>query len=77
MQPANKKTINWEGTINMRSDQLTKAEKITKRKFTLGADFWKYKKWQSFTKDELVQIFGKFQDARDPFILNQLYICAE
>lgn len=77
VQPANKKSINGEWTINIKSNQLFKADKVTKRKFQLAADFGKYKKWQVFTRDEMIQIFGKFQDARDPFILNQLYICAE
>ncbi len=77
IQPSSKKTFNSEWTIEMRSKHLFKAEKITKRKFVLERDFWKYKAGQSFSKEELIQIFGKFQDARDPFILNKLYICAE
>ena len=77
IQPANKKTFNWEWAIEMRAKHLLKAEKITKRKFTLAEDFGKYKAGQTFTRDEMIQIFGKFQDARDPFILNKLYICAE
>lgn len=77
IQPTNKKSFNWEWAIEMRSIHLFKAEKIAKRKFILERDFWKYKAGQSFSKEELIQIFGKFQDARDPFILNKLYICAE
>lgn len=77
VQPTNKKTFNWEWSLDIRSKSLFKAEKILKRKFILEKDFWKYKAGQCFTKDEMIQIFGKFQDARDPFILNKLYICAE
>lgn len=78
VQPANKKSINWwDGTLQLDEWMFYKAEKVTKRKFVLAADFGKYKKGQIFTRDEMVSIFGKFQDARDPYILNKLYICAE
>ena len=77
IQPTHKKTFNWEWTLDIKSKNLFKAEKVAKRKFILERDFWKYKAGQCFTKDEMIQIFGKFQDARDPFILNKLYICAE
>ena len=77
IQSATKKNINQEWTIDVASVNLIKSDKVTKRKFTLVKDFGKYKAWESFTKDELVQIFWKFQDARDPFILNKLYTCAE
>lgn len=77
IQAYNKKNINSEWSIEVSSENLTKIEKVTKRKFTLVKDFGKYKAGESFTKDELVQIFWKFQDARDPFILNKLYTCAE
>lgn len=77
IQPSSKKTFNWEWAIEMRAKHLVKAEKIAKRKFILAKDFGKYKAGETFNRDELIQIFGKFQDARDPFILNKLYICAE
>lgn len=77
IQPATKKNINQEWAIDAASVNLVKVDKVTKRKFTLIKDFGKHKAGESFTKDELVQIFWKFQDARDPFILNKLYTCAE
>lgn len=75
--PATKKNFNQEQYIQIDSKLLVKAEKVTKRKFVLQKDFWKYKAGTVFTREELVSVMWKFQDARDPFILNKLYTCAE
>lgn len=75
---ANKKTINTtDSSMNILESDVIPTWKVTKRKFVLKEDFGKYKAWHTFTRDEMIQVLWKFQDARTPFILNQLYICAE
>lgn len=75
--PASKKPITASERFVAKEADVELIPTLKERKFVLKQDFWKYKAWTAFNKTELVQKLWKFCDATEPYILNNLFICAE